>query len=253
MFMNTVFRAVITLTLFVACQVVSAQEANEDSGSANKQGENYKFSRAETLLWLNEHLTNIDEPTEIRYDFSKTGTYEDGFTDKVILDVLEFHNDGSRSVKMQFFSGHRENKSIQPHQLTEIHGNPVLGAYMQGDVYEMDRLTDGNWRYFHKRIKLALADNADIEKVEIEHQGKQLEGNKVTLAPYVKDPHRAEFDKFADKTYEFIFSDEIPGELYQIKTVVPNNIEQGADPLIVETLTFAEAKPVDPESVQTGR
>lgn len=252
------YRKVITVTLLTTlCGMASAQEANDaveaDAESTDGQEQNYQFSRAETILWMEDHLANITEPTEIRYDFSKTGSYEDGFSDQVIMEVVEFHDDDSRSVKLQFFTGHRENKSIQPNQLSEIHGNPVLGVYMQGDTYEMDRLTDGSWRYFHKRIKLALSENADVQKVKVTHDGKEIEAEKVTLAPYVKDPHRVEFDEFADKTYEFIFSEEIPGELYQIRTVIPNNVEQDAEPLITETLTFAGAKSIDPESEQAKK
>lgn len=250
---------VLAITLLIGIYSSTlAQQTNETTDDeqpapADSQAQDYEFSRAETLMWMEDHLGNISEPIEIQYDFSKGGSYEDGFSDRVTMDVIEFHEDGSRSVEMQFFTGHRENKTIRPNQLNEIHGNPVLGIYMQGDVYEMDRLTDGNWRYFHRRIKLALSENADVENVKITHDGKEIEAEKVTLAPYVKDPNRVEFDEFADKTYEFIFSEEIPGELYQIRTVIPNNVEQDAEPLITETLTFAGAKSIDPESEQAKK
>ena len=46
--------------------------------------------------------------------------------------------------------------------------NPILKVYLQGGVYEMNRLTDPNgaarerWRYFQRRIKYALAESATV-------------------------------------------------------------------------------------------
>ena len=47
------------------------------------------------------------------------------------------------------------------------------------------------------------------------------------------------------KYYEFIFSDEIPGKLYQIKTVVRNKADETADPLVQETLRLIDVKNLD--------
>ncbi|MFT5349739.1 MAG: hypothetical protein ACI9MF_000552, partial [Gammaproteobacteria bacterium] len=94
------------------------------------------------------------------------------------------------------------------------------------------------WRYFQRRIKFAISDEAEIETVSFKFDGKMIEGEKITFSPYVKDPRRNQFSDFANKRYEFIFSNQIPGSLYQITTVVPAKSDSEDGPLIKETLTL---------------
>lgn len=203
--------------------------------------EKFKFSDAESKLWMDNHLENIDHPVRIYYEFSKTGSYEEGFNDSVYLDILKINEDGSKNAALQFFSADRQ-QSAKPDNLTNILGNPVLGIYMQGDVYEMNRLTSGSWRYFQRQIKLAFSKSATVEPVTFKFDGKEVKGEKISITPYLHDPHRQQFLQFADKRYEFILSHDIPGTLYQIKTIVPDNSSPNKGPLILETLTFKSAK-----------
>ncbi len=197
----------------------------------------FKFSPAETKIWLNNHLENVSRPARLYYEFVKEGTFEEGFTDAVYLDIVEINEDGSKNAVLEFFTADRR-QSANADNLTHITGNPVIGVYMQGDVAEMNRLTDGHWRYFKRKIKFAISDNANIEDVSFEYNGKMVEGEKITITPYVKDPRRNQFSKFADKRYEFIFSKQIPGNLYQIRSVVPDKSNPDKLPLIEETLTL---------------
>ena len=71
-----------------------------------------------------------------------------------------------------------------------------------------------------------------------------MDGHQIRIAPYVNDPKRPLFEEYADKQYTIILSEEIPGSLYQIRTVVPGKTEDGlemGEPLIEETLTFVGA------------
>ena len=68
----------------------------------------FKFSEAETKLWMDNHLKNIDHPVRIYYEFTKTGSYEDGFNDSVYLDILKINKDGSKNAALQFFSADRQ-------------------------------------------------------------------------------------------------------------------------------------------------
>jgi hypothetical protein len=202
--------------------------------------EGFKFSQAENMLWRSEHLKNVDRPVRLYYEFIKSGTYEEGFTDAIYLDIIKINEDGTRNAVLDFFTASRKQK-VSPDNVTNITGNPVLGVYMQGDVYEMNRLTEGHWRHFQKQIKIALRKNAHVEPVTFEFKGRQCAGEKIIFSPYMKDPHRRDFEQFAGKRYEFIFSEEIPGMLFQIKTIVPGKNESEDDPLIEETLTLVEA------------
>jgi hypothetical protein len=208
-------------------------------GEAETVPEGFSFSDAENRLWLDDHLSNIDRPVRLYYEFVKSGSYEEGFTDAVYLDIIKINEDGSKNAVLDFFTAARK-QVVSPENVTNIRGNPVLAIFMQGDVYEMNRLTEGHWRHFQKMIKIALRENATVEPVTFDFNGKEVNGEKISFSPYLNDPHRKDFEQFAQKTYEFILSDEIPGTLYQIKTVVKNPAGPDKGPLLEEVLTLVE-------------
>jgi hypothetical protein len=210
-------------------------------GEAEEVPEGFQFNNAEVKLWLSDHLGNIKQPQSLYYEFVKSGSLEDGFSDSVYLKILKLNEDGTKNAMLDFFTAERK-QAVNPDNVTNIVGNPVLGIFMQGDVYEMNRLTDGHWRYFHKQIKVALRESAVIEPVTFNFKGKEYKGEKVYFSPYLNDPHRRDFEKYADKYYEFIFSDDIPGSLFQITTIIPDKSKEEGEPLVLETLTLIDVK-----------
>lgn len=210
-------------------------------GELDEIPEDFEFNAAETKLWHDNHLANITEPLSLYYEFVKSGTYEEGFTDSVYLKILEINDDGTKNAMMEFFTAEKK-QVVNPDNVTNITGNPAVGIYMQGDVYEMNRLTEGHWRHFQKSIKISLRNDAKVEPVSFNFNGKDYKGEKVFFSPYLNDPHRRDFEQFADKYYEFIFSDDIPGRLYQITTIIPDKSKENAAPLILETLTLVDVK-----------
>ena len=206
----------------------------DDSGRVDP-GE-YEFSNAEHTLWMDNHLLNIEQLVRLHYEFEKTGSYEDGFIDDVYLDIVKINEDGTRDAVLDFFSDEQK-QMVAPSNVKNITGNPVIGIYLQGDVYEMSRFTEGNWKYFHRQLKLAIADSNTSEHVTIELEGKQYQSEKIVLYPYENINKKSRLKEFSDKRYEFIISDEIPGKLYQIRTVI-NDTENPAVPLVEEVLTL---------------
>ncbi len=208
------------------------------SDDPHQNREDITLSEAEVLLWETDQLSNIDKTGTIRYEFERKGSMDEGFTDSVELNITDIKEDGMKSAAVIFFSGDR-NQDVAPNDSTN--GNPVLGVYLQGDVYEMNRLTEGSWRYFHRRIKFALSDDANIESVTIKVDGKDISAKKVTIKPYENDPKRKMFEDFADKVYEITVSEDVPGMLYEIRTIIPANKKEAdsTEPMVVETLVYA--------------
>ena len=210
-------------------------------GEAEEIPEDFQFNPAEVKLWMSDHLVNIKQPLSLYYEFVKSGTLEEGFTDSVYLKILKLNEDGTKNAALDFFTAEKK-QAVTPDNVTNIVGNPVLGIFMQGDVYEMGRLTEGHWRYFHKQLKVALREVAVIEPTTFSFNGKEYAGEKIFFSPYLEDPHRRDFEKYADKYYEFIFSDDIPGSLYKITTIIPAKGEETKEPLVLETLTLMDVK-----------
>lgn len=210
------------------------------------EGDAAQFSRAETLLWMTDQLKTIEKPLAITYQFERSGTFEPGFTDTIKFVVQAVKDDGMKAASLEFFSGERRFE-VPDSESTNV--NPVLRVYLQGDVYEMNRLTDEDgksrerWRYFQRRIKFALAEAADISDTAVTFDGKEYAAQAVTFRPYANDPKRNLFEKFADKSYTVVVSDELPGYLYRIETVIPGGAPD-APPLIREVLQLVSVNEV---------
>lgn len=223
------------VAILIACSLIFS--------TANGQGD-VEFSEAETRLWMTDQLSAVTKPTTLRYRFEKSGTLEAGFSDEITFDVKAVNADGTKAATLNFFSGER-NFPVPPVERTTV--NPILKVYLQGDVYEMNRLSDPEgtarerWRYFQRRIKFALAQSASVEPHQFNFGGRQWDGHRISFQPYVNDPKRNQFERYADKQYTFIVCDDLPGYLYQIETTIPGESDQG--PLIREQLQLQEILP----------
>ncbi len=204
--------------------------------------DSHELSKAETLLWMTDQLSAVDKPVEIRYEFNRTGTFDSGFSDTVRFIVHTVKVNGMKSARLEFFTGERS-VDVAPVENTTI--NPVLKVYLQGDVYEMNRLTDPEgksrerWRYFQRRIKLALAKIATVEDVVVTFDDMDYSAKKIEFSPYLNDPKRRLFERFSSKAYTIIISKDLPGYIYSIESVVPGE-RSNALPLIKDRLKLIE-------------
>lgn len=188
---------------------------------------------AETLLFQTNHLGQLRPPAKLTYAYRKTGSIEPGFEDEVRLELAGINPDGSAKVTLHFLSGSR--KRAAP-DAENPQGNPVLLGFLERDIAEMKRLTGGSANYFRKRIRLALAEHAQLRRIDVSYGGKASAAQEVSIEPYRDDPLRARFEKYANKRYVFVFGEQIPGGLYQLRTSVSG--APGAPALMEETLTL---------------
>lgn len=201
-----------------------------------------KFSDAEILLFETNHLEKITKPAKLHYIFIKSGTLEQNFQDNVEISINKVMPNGGKNVTTEFLSG--SNKVNFP-PIEEATSNPVLLYFLERDIREMQRLTGGKPPYFRKRIRLALADHAEVRPVKIVYDGKEVNGKEIKITPYVNDDLKERFGRHVGKYYLFTLSDKIPGEVYQVRSVDPNSQSDKSGkgfPLIEETLTFSPAE-----------
>ncbi len=194
------------------------------------------ISPAETMLFMTPHLQEVQPPSRLHYAFRKSGTLEKGFSETVDVDVTT-GPDGKRQTAVRAFSSAGQ---VSSPELEQAETNPALLFYLEREVGEMTRLTRGSTFHFTKQIRIALAESAQIQDVEIEFGGRKLRARQITISPYKSDPYA---DRYPDqrlmaKQYVFTICETIPGRLYQVRGVVPAT---SGEAVIDETLTFTSA------------
>lgn len=192
-----------------------------------------QFSRAENLVFVNKHLGNLKLPSSLQYSFARSGPMEPAFEDQVRIEVAR---NGKACCKVQgdFLTGERR---LALPEIPDAEANPVILYFLERDIREMQRLTKGRSNYFQKRIRMTMVDEAKVRDTTISFQGRELPAKEVTLAPYVNDPARSRYERFAEKRYVFVLAEGVPGGVYQIRTALPGALP--ADPpAIEEVMTF---------------
>ena len=198
-------------------------------------------SVAENHLFLANHLGNLPPNAVLRYSYSKTGTLEAKRADSVKLTLSSGTAGSGREVHVDYLTG---DQRFELPVMNEANGNPVILFFLERDVREMQRLTGGQSAYFRKRVRMALAEAAEVRPVTVEFAGREVAGQEITVHPYQDDPLRKRFERLADKSYTFTLSDQVPGMLYRMQTLVRGPAAGDATPpLIEETISLVGTEP----------
>jgi hypothetical protein len=198
-------------------------------------------SAAEDRLFLSDHLGNLPPNSVLRYAYSKAGSLEAPREGTVRMTVTPSTAGPGRQASVEFLTG---TEKLDLPVIDAATANPVILFFLERDVREMQRRTSGQASYFRKRLRMALADAAEIRPVTFKFAGQSVSGQEITVRPYRDDPLKTRFEQMAGKIYTFMFSDQVPGMLYQMRTVVdaPSGAD-GAAPVLEETLTLLGTEP----------
>ena len=180
------------------------------------------FSAAERALFMTNQLASMKPPATLNYAFIKAKP--DGKCCAAAADFLG----GARKLSLP--------------EIEEAEGNPVVLYFLERDIREMGRLTKGKPNYFRKRIRMAVAESAQIKEVSLPYRGKNVAAREISIAPYLDDPLRARFEKLANKQYVFTLSDAVPGGVYAVRIRIDGESATAA-PLLVEEMVLDGAKP----------
>ena len=196
------------------------------------------FSAAERLLFMTPQLQGLQAPTLLRYSFGKTGSFEEAFADQVTVALIAKADGACCDARGVFLSGARK---LAVPEVPAAEGNPVILYFLEHDVREMKRLTRGSEYHFRKRIRMAIYQDAEVRDVSLRYQGRTVKGKEIAFSPFLDDPNRPKYEKFAGKTYRFTLSDAVPGGVYGIRTAIPGE-SPAAPPLIAEELVIDGAR-----------
>ncbi len=217
---------------FLAALVLAAVSL---SGTARAADD---YSAAEKALFMTNHLAGTKPPATLRYSFSRSGSMEEGFDDKVAV-MLKAQPGGKCCLaEAEFLSGTRR---LSLPEIDQAEGNPAVLYFLERDIREMNRLTKGAQNYFRKRIRMAVYQGAKIEEVTVSYRGKDVPAREIRIAPYVDDPLRERFKNLWNKTYVFTLSDAVPGGVVAIRTRVDGATPDAA-PLIADELVLDGAQ-----------
>lgn len=200
------------------------------------------FSEVNNELFDKAHLKNITQPGTLTYKYKKESFVEDSREDTIKVHVSNIRNTGRSDLSFDFFT----NQYKRPYEPMENQrGNGVFVLFLEFDVHEMKRLTGGEWRYFQRKLRWALAAGAEKKQVDIDYNGKKVKGTQYIVQPYINDPKNARYKLYASKYYIFTLSEDIPGEIYEVRTIVPDGDtwQEGQAALVDESITFESYKP----------
>jgi hypothetical protein len=198
------------------------------------------YSAAERLLFMTHQLGGLRLPVTLRYSFRKSGSLEGAFEDSVGV-VLSAQGDGKCCVsRAEFLSGARR---LPLPEIEGAEGNPVIMYFLERDVREMQRLTQGSQNHFRKRIRMAIYSAATVGDMRLTYRGREIDGKVVTFSPFLDDPNRPRYEKFARKQYRFMLSDAVPGGVFGIQTQIGSQ-SAGAAPLMAEELLVEGAQAI---------
>ena len=197
------------------------------------------YSQAERLIFSSDQLHNVKPPATLGYSFKKSGALEAGYADRVSIAVAP-QADGSCCIgRGEFLSGARR---LTLPEVENARGNPVIVYFLEHDVRDMQRLTKGQQAHFRRMIRMAIYKGAQVSETTLRYRGREVHGQEVAITPYLDDPSRPRYEKFARKRYVFQLSDEVPGGVYGIRSSIgAENVD--APPLIVEELLIDGAEP----------
>lgn len=191
------------------------------------------ISPAEQRVFTDPHLDNLPATVTLHYNYRKNEAGQAAVDDEVLLSTQQDAEHG-RVAQVDFLHGERHLLLPETEQAVS---NPLVLYFLESDVRGMHRRLGGQENYFRRRIRLALADHAQLSEVSFNYAGQAVHGQQVTVQPFADDPLAERFQGMARKAYVFTVSAQVPGGIYELRTRVDDPATSGA-PLLEEILTL---------------
>ena len=210
----------LSVAIFFLLVATPSGAQNYDTGDWDQIADEYaqdqieQLSSANRLLFVQNTLDNITEPSRLNYDFLHQGQYDEDYQGRVMVNVNRIHKDGRKDLTFRFLKG-RKRVRFPPRD--QMHANPLFMLFLERDAREMNRITGGSTLFFRSRIRHSLA-SAEAERIRFPFEGKDVEGVRITIRPFASGDLSKRFEKYRDKAYIFVMSAEVPGYFYQLRT-----------------------------------
>lgn len=130
------------------------------------------------------------------------------------MTVTKVRPDGLRDLSFEFLSGpdHIAFPAAEGYR-----GNPVAVQFLERDIRDMALATGRSTDYFRNRIRKAFRD-PQIETTQATVDNTTVDAVAIEVRPFQADPNLVSFDGYAGKEYHFLYSEQVPGDLIDIRT-----------------------------------
>ncbi|MBN8487046.1 MAG: hypothetical protein J0M20_04835 [Burkholderiales bacterium] len=210
--------------------------SNPDIGTVSQDGKK-DFSAAERLLLMSDQLKGLKPGSTLAYRYQHQGEGDEAFEDRARLTLSKRKNGSCCTASGEFLSGARR---LQLPEVEQPVGNPVLLYFLERDIRQMNKITKGSASYFRKRIRMALYEAATLRDVQASYKGKPVAAQEIILTPFVNDPNEARFPQYVMRSYRFVLSEAVPGQVVSLQTLTPG-ARPDAAPLTDDQLTLEGA------------
>ena len=216
---------------------IDAEEKRSKWGTEeHKQSLINEMSSANITLFIDEHLTEITEPSRIFYKFEKFSTLEDNYIGNVVLNIVKIDDEKRKYITFRYLKG--RNKVRFPPQIG-AKGNPVFMLFFERDARDMQRLTGGNALFFRSRIRHAIAAT-ETKNISLSYNNEKIPAKEIYFKPFTNTKLKNRVERYKKKEFRVIVSNKIPGYIYKIETFTKD--EKNSDDIVRETLTFQGIK-----------
>lgn len=214
-----------------AAGLAIALAANATAGAA-------AAPKATDILFEGKHIAGLAAGTELLYKFERKPSDEKilgaGYKDDITVKVESEGAPGKKNVLVQMFTGER---AKDPNRITDMDGNPMLVVFLDTALGHFRLLAGGDPAYLKNRFSSSFTKpEAKVDPVKITYKGADVDGYRVTVAPFESDPSRAKMRGFEVSKFSIILSDKIPGQFAQMISNFANS--QKDAPTLEETMTL---------------
>lgn len=177
-----------------------------------------ELNQAQVLVFMGEHLHKTHTGETLVYDFSRHASGQPDKKDQVKMTVTGVVDNARRDLSFEFLSGDDRVNFPDAHG---YRGNPIAVQFLERDIREMAQNTGTSTARLRNRIRKAFV-KPRIQKTLATVGDTQVDATEITVVPFAKDPDIAKIAGYAGKQYQFVYSDQVPGDLVRITTRMSN-------------------------------
>jgi hypothetical protein len=196
---------------------------------------------AMNVIFEHKHLSNVDQGVALGYRFNRIVSNPqllgEPFSDEITMKVVGVRPTGEKDVDLQIYTGERA-RELQ--NIPSVTINPMFIVYFDMSVSTLKQLTGAKYGFLKAVFSDGFKDKAKIEPMKLAYKGKTIDAYRITMAPYVGDPHANTMQGYDVSKFTMVVSNDVPGEVVQLSSLYESS--EKAAPKLEERITLDGAE-----------